>query len=439
MHARVAHTVEAIKSVAVGKKGSRSLSDIQVQGLIQELSHAQVDPVKRAALATALCFKGVSEEETPLLEHLFSGERAHASTLINLFIPDVSPHVKELIAKILDGYELNAHEAGALGDFYFDIHRFHSEQDDIARTISCVWLRLRYASHDEYFGLQLSLAKTVKEAFSRRMPVEDHLIQLSEPFDGVEKCPLITPLIARSLVKNGYGVVALTGESSGPKYGVTLKDVARGLKAPFLSSNLERRLCREEFGAYIDTASLSDSWSYWRGLRERFIKRPFMATLEKFFHVMGASVSITSAFHEPFLEKMLILGENAGFKGNIVIRKGREGSLAFSLSKPVIIHCSARRSSGDFIRHSFEYSLADLNKEELPDGREPVSLDQNIRLIRNYLAGSFAHEGAHQKIKGSELNEEEKFCLRVQLTVSGLKKAMDWVTRNMSKDGVHEL
>ena len=191
------------------------------------------------------------------------------------------------------------------------------------------------------------------------MVTNKNLIQLSEPFNGVEKSPLITPLIALSLRDQGFYVLSLCGDSSGPKYGVTLKNIGEKLNAPFINSNQKPVLHESQWGTYLDHKALSGSWEHWRNLRKRMIKRPFMATLEKFTRVMGAGISITSAFHEPFLEKMLSLGEFAGFPINIVIRKGREGSLTFSLSKPVVIHCSVKKKSGDFERHSFEYSMHD--------------------------------------------------------------------------------
>ena len=210
--------------------------------------------------------------------------------------------------------------------------------------------------------------------------------------------------------------------------GVTLKNIAKQLDAPFLTSNEDNDFDQSRWGAYIDHKNVNDSWEYWMKLRKRLIKRPFMATLEKFTHVMGAGISISSAFHEPFVKKMLSLGESAGFPVNIVIRKGREGSLTFSLSKPVVIHCSVKNKSGEFFRHSFEYSMNDLNEESIPDGRSPMNLEHNVSLIQHYLASCKSPK--KPKVK-NVIDDHQKFFWQVRLTISGLEKALKWVNQVM--------
>ena len=52
---------------------------------------------------------------------------------------------------------------------------------------------------------------------------------------------------------------------------------------------------------------------------------------------------------------MIDIAEALGFNAAIVIRKGREGSLAFSLSKPTEVYCTKRTNSG-YERFEFEFS-----------------------------------------------------------------------------------
>ena len=208
----------------------------------------------------------------------------------------------------------------------------------------------------------------------------------------------------------------MTGISSGPKYGINLKDLGRELGGRFLKSNQENFSAGEKFGHFIDLEDISKPWRHWVELRKRIIKRPFMATLEKFVNVVGAGIQITSAFHEPFQDKMLSLGERIGYYGNIVVRKGREGSLAFSLSKPVVVECSVKQSNGSYKRHEFEFSPKDINKTFVPDGRKNITLEENARSIEQYLT------------TGS--TGDEKIDLRIELTNLGIKKAIDWIVMN---------
>lgn len=64
---------------------------------------------------------------------------------------------------------------------------------------------------------------------------------MAEPFDGMNRGELLTPLLAQHLQKK-FNVVAVSqcGRSSGPKYGQNLLDIATSmtsLSTPFVHSN----------------------------------------------------------------------------------------------------------------------------------------------------------------------------------------------------------
>lgn len=66
-------------------------------------------------------------------------------------------------------------------------------------------------------------------------------MQLAEPFDGMDRGELLTPLLAQNLQQK-FNVVAVSqcGRSSGPKYGQNLLDIATSMNAlnmPFVHSN----------------------------------------------------------------------------------------------------------------------------------------------------------------------------------------------------------
>lgn len=64
---------------------------------------------------------------------------------------------------------------------------------------------------------------------------------MAEPFDGMERGELLTPLLAQHLQRK-FNVVAVSqcGRSSGPKYGQNLLDIANNMNAlstPFVHNN----------------------------------------------------------------------------------------------------------------------------------------------------------------------------------------------------------
>eukprot|EP00959_Pyramimonas_sp_CCMP1952_P048244 1006851-Pyramimonas_sp.AAC.1 len=86
------------------------------------------------------------------------------------------------------------------------------------------------------------------------------------------------------------------------------------------------------------SAPLSD----WQALRKVIMKRPGLATSEKFVDTAGCAFLVSSAFHPPYTEKMADIAEGLGIPAAIIVRKGLEGSLAFPVSgkKTAEVLCS---------------------------------------------------------------------------------------------------
>src|SRR3989338_6896958 len=95
---------------------------------------------------------------------------------------------------------------------------------------------------------------------------------------------------------------------------------------------------------------MSKRMDRWVELRRQIIKRPFLATLERFVNPVSAQSIIASAFHPPYSEKMAFACEDAGFPGIIIIRNGMEGTLAFPLMREVNILCSVQQKDGTYVR-----------------------------------------------------------------------------------------
>lgn len=67
------------------------------------------------------------------------------------------------------------------------------------------------------------------------------VLQLAEPFDGMNRGELITPLLAQHIQRRfNTVVVSQCGRTSGPKYGQNLLDIAQAMNAlqtPFAHKN----------------------------------------------------------------------------------------------------------------------------------------------------------------------------------------------------------
>ena len=411
--------LKGIQSAAIGKTGSRHLSAELSHAIYDDINNKLVDPIHISTLFTALYYKGFSESETILKKIIPVDFFTNFHVALNFLIQgSIDNNFYNLLYILIQNKHLSLSQTEQLGDYLFDSSTHNKIEYDCAKIIAAILLRVRYSIEDEYAGLYNAFIKTIHSNFKHQIQLNhQNIIQISEPFDGLEHNYLLTPIISNYFIKQNYRVVALAGESSGPKYGCNLFNLANSLNLHFLKSNIDTN--PSEYGEYINLEDVSPAWKYWVGLRKKMVKRPFMATLERFPNLINATINITCAFHEPFSAKMLSLSEHANYPGNIVIRKGREGSLAFSLSKSVDIQCSARQKDGTYKQHSFVYSLEDINLPLEEDGRYEVNVTDNKNIIEQYVA--------YSTVGDSKINN------RIKVTLSGLQKAVDWTINNIEE------
>ncbi len=401
---------EGIKAVGIGKKGSRALSRELAETIWEELNASRVPPLERGAFFAALFLKGITPEEKLLAGCFPSGVFDDAAALASDLAADAPAEIRNICTLLLQGKELDKIHAYRLGQFLLS-----QLPGDGARGLAASVLRVRYETADEYAGLLQAMQETIQPAFRQAVPPGDPIVQLAEPFDGVDQSMLITPLIASHLIKRGYRLVHLIGRSSGPKRVLNLLDLARGLQCRPVQSALEITDAQPRFGHFANQEDLSKPIDRWVDLRRRIVKRPFMATLERFLDPFGADILIASAFHPPYTEKMITIAERLAVKAAMIVRNGIEGTLAFPLLRSAKIMCSARQADGSYLRQEFDFDpqaalshgLTIEEKIEHPDVRE------NTRLVEQ-----FSRNGT---------TDNEHFNVRIQATRRGFDLAFDWI------------
>ena len=207
----------------------------------------------------------------------------------------------------------------------------------------------------------------------------------------------------------------MVGRNSGPKFGINLQTIACELKAAFLKGTAMLTDDPQPYGWYVSQEDLSPAMDRWVPLRRQIIKRPFLATLERFVNPCAAQVMIASAFHSPYGEKMLTICERAGFPAAIIVRNGMEGGLSFALMRQTRILCSVRKPTGVYHRNEILFDPTPLLKTpyKKEERLETPDSEENARLIREF--ATRGHTGnAH-------------FDDRVKVSCAGLTEALEWV------------
>jgi anthranilate phosphoribosyltransferase len=403
---------QGIRAVAIGKRGSKDCPEEVVAQILEDLQEDRIDPVQKGAFFAALAMKGVAPSEQALADAVFLSD---SEAFLDCVASDTPVEMRALCQKLLEGKELTSSEAQRVGGFFFS-----DEPGDAARALMSTILRVRYANAEEYAGIYFAIRESFAKPFQEPVSTSGSVALLSEPFDGVERSYLLTPLIAAWLGQLGYSVVSAVGESSGPKYGVTLLDLAKALDGSFLESNAELTGHRPVYGWYVDQKKLAPAVHRWVGIRKKLLKRPFLATLERFVNPVAADLFINSAFHPPFAEKSVEIAQRMGFRAIIVLCKGSEGTLGCALKRRASVHCAARGPGGQWRKTSFAWSAEDLGIV-IPDDLElgEIDVSKNASLIQG-----FFNEGT---------SGDAHFDARAQYTLQVLGNALNWIDEHVGR------
>lgn len=405
-----------IKTVGIGKKASQSLGPDLVEEIVRALKADKVTPVARAAFFAGLINKGVSEVEMRLEEALEPGvlrDLSRLGRLAELLAPEAPPWVRRVCGRLLAGETLDVATAHGLGQYLFQ-----PDSCDGAKGLVASFLRVRYETPEEYEGLLKAMNETLEAPFRQATPPGNPIVQLAEPFDGVDRSNMITPLLARELKSAGYRVVTMVGRNSGPKRVFNLLDVTEALQLSNAQSSTELGDPQPEFGWYLHQRDLSQAIDGWVEIRHQTVKRPFLATLEKFINPVGADVLVTSAFHPSYGEKMAAIAERAGYPAAIVVRAGIEGTIGFSLHRLIRLLCTVRQGDGSYCRQEIRFDPAQTLSEKIDtDERlDHPSAAENAQLIQAY------------RERGK--TDNRLFDARVKVTVAGLNQALAWIRNN---------
>lgn len=397
---------QGVKLIGIGKHGSKKLPGELIIEIKEELKHGKAEALLIGAFFGALMMKDIEPGYYVLEEYLGKGSLTEASKLWDSLCADAPVRLKRIGVKLINKQTLTVAEATELGAFLFS-----DEPGESFRGMAVSILRIRYESDEEYQGLYTAIQHSVIHhtiEFNR-----EPVIQLAEPFDGVEHSYMITPILAYELQKQGYHVVVSCGRTAGPKITLNAWDLYTGLHAEFLTTRTGLINDKPKFGWALDQKIVYPALDKWVEKRKIIMKRPFLSTLEKVMNPFKANILITSVFHIPYLEKMVALGGMAGFDGIIVLKRGLEGSLAPSLAKATGILCAAKMPDGTIVTKNIEATTNDFSKyrSDADAVIENLSLQQNINNVNKYIS-----EG-----KTGDADFDNRVAMAIELYTQGLE------------------
>ncbi|MCB0385143.1 MAG: hypothetical protein KDD43_07100, partial [Bdellovibrionales bacterium] len=174
--------VNGLGYVGTGKRGSDTCPAEVISSILEEAKQTPPPANTLGAFFGGLWMKGVAEEERAFEALLGQGALKNSDSLLSYFSAGVPQRVLAQTKELMKGKIMNRAEARELGEFLFA-----DTPGDSLRTLIATILRVRYASPEEYAGLLDVIASQFPSAFCEPVPEGKPIVQLAEPFDGVER------------------------------------------------------------------------------------------------------------------------------------------------------------------------------------------------------------------------------------------------------------
>ena len=208
------------------------------------------------------------------------------------------------------------------------------EADPVQVAIFFIALRMKRESDEENRGILQALIDCDEQI---EVNVE-HLIDLSDPYDGYIRGIPASPFLPAVLAACGYPTLTHGVDMLGPKYGVTHHKILKAAgKNPLLSKSEVKTALESDAGwSYVDQSIYNPVLHDLHPLRKRMIKRQVLTTVEVLsqpFRAKGATHIATGYVHKAYPPIYASLARQAKFDSMVLIR-GVEGGVVPSLKQP---------------------------------------------------------------------------------------------------------
>jgi anthranilate phosphoribosyltransferase len=324
-----------IKRKAVGPGGSRHLNEEDLQMIIPALESDEVNLVSKAVLVTSVIILERNPLENRLLNQWKSGKQFLPDKLIKLFFKETDLDFHSILQKILQGENLNAAEASA-GIKYL----LNPNIPDFKKGVFLIGERLKRESFEENDAFLQKMRETADFHLVNALL----LIDLSDPYDGFRRYPIYTPFVAALLGAMGFPAYSHGVQKMAPKNGHTIHKILdlagkNPLKsASKIAEDIENKNIR---WGYIDQSIYFPAMNNLINLRQKIVKRPFLATLEKLLQPLRSpekNYLVTGFVHADYKKKLVRLLKNQESLDGALIVKGMEGSTQIDFrKKPEIV------------------------------------------------------------------------------------------------------
>lgn len=318
-----------LKKKGIGKTMSKSLSADDCAIALPLFSHPNCHLTTQATLLTALLsLKKNSDEENLLIQLKKSSLHPTLSALLNL-----QKQKSSLFNVSLNTIRhLNLNYTDAKQNFR---SIFEHQEPEENKAIFLEALRLK----EETFEENTACLDLFFESVNHHPVHTNCLLDIATPYDGFTRSQLIIPFVAAVLASLQLPCILHGLNEVAPKYGQTIHQLLKAAgktvtQSPFQAA---QQIENTSVGwAYIDQSQFFPKLFELRELRKRMVKRPLLATMEKFLQPIKSrekNFLLTGYTHPPYRIKTLTFIKHLKAWDKALVLRGREGAAQLNLDR----------------------------------------------------------------------------------------------------------
>jgi anthranilate phosphoribosyltransferase len=333
--------VSLLKQKGTGKTMSKSLDKEQCEQVLNCFASAECSDVTKTTLWTALMMLKNTDEEQTLLNRL--NTVPFLPQTCKTLLENPSTEFQKILNLLLKHQSLNETDMQQSITRLFD-PIVNTKNNDCEKAVFLEGLRLKEETNLENQAMLHYYWHSSQRAICD-VPI---LIDLSTAYDGFNRHPQLALFTAPLLASIGFNVVLHGCEEVSPKRGINpYKLLQAAGKNP--TKSLEQVKTSLETNSiawgYCDQRIFFPEADALRPLRQLIVKRPLLATIEKFCQPLVSkhrTVLITGYTHPPYRQKTINLLQKLQSFGHLdtyIILRGLEGSCTAPQDRrcPIII------------------------------------------------------------------------------------------------------
>jgi anthranilate phosphoribosyltransferase len=375
--------VAILKQKGTGKTMSKHMDDADLDFVLTHMNHPDAVLETLATLLVAWQQLPATAAEAAAWQRVQSDYATLVPTALHaLCQPGDTP-----VHRSMRGEALSASVIQATLDAFFEGRQ---PGYDVAALLES--LRLREETLDENVAFY-----TYFRSKTARITVDcPLLIDMATPYDGFNRNYFLQPFVAALLGAIGLPCVLHGVKAVSPKRGLSTHNLLlQAGKNPFMAlDRVAQSIMDPTIGwGYVDQSIFCPSLHALVPLRQAMVKRPVLATIEKWLCPLSAqqTLCVTGFTHPPYKQKTIDIIQRIGVFSRLLLVRGVEGStlLPFDRRTPFIV-----ADANESVRHDFMApATVGVSAASIPEADPAHTREKGLQGLRGADAAITAYLG----------------------------------------------